>query len=71
MTLKEIYVDVTHKLVEDFFFYATVKKWVTVFNRDRDRTEDDPQSGRPKTSTTEEQVAIHRIVFDDRRPADS
>ena len=55
-------------LAEDFPSYATVKKWDTEYKRGRVSIEDDPRSGRPKTSTTDEQVdTIHRMVLDDRR----
>ena len=48
--------------------YATVNKWAAEFKRDRGNTEDDPWSGRFKTSTTDEQVdAHHRILLDDKR----
>lgn len=68
MTPKEIHEDMVQTLAEDSPSYATVKKWAAEFKRGRVSTEDDPRSGRPKTSTTDEQVAaIHRMVLDDRR----
>ena len=42
-------------------------KWAAVFKPERVSIEDDPRSGRPRTSTTDEQEdAIHCINPDDR-----
>ena len=68
MSPKEIHEDMVQTLGEDSPSYSTIKKWAAEFKRGRDSTEDDPRSGRPKTSTTDEQVhATHRMVLDDRR----
>ena len=73
MTPKEIHDDMVQTLAEDSPSYATVKKWAAEFKQGRVSirvVEDDPRSGRPKSSTTDEQVdAIHRMVLDDRRLA--
>ena len=69
ITPKEIHEDMVRIFAEDSPPYTTVKKWAAKFKSGRDSTEDDPQSGRPKTSTTDEQAdAIHRIVLNDRCP---
>ena len=48
-------------------FYATVKLWTVEFKWGRDSTEDDPQPGCPKISTTDGQVdANHHMFFNDR-----
>ena len=55
-------------LAEDCPFYATVRKYTAEFKWGRDSTKDDPQSGRPKTSTLDKQVdAIHSVVWDNKR----
>ena len=67
MTPKEIHADMVQTLAEASPSYATVKKWAAEFRRGRNSTKDDPRSGRPKTSTSDEQVdAIHRMVSDDK-----
>ena len=41
-----------------------MKKWVEEFKQDKDKTECDPLQGRPKISTTDEQVnTFHRMVL--------
>ena len=68
ITPKEIHEDMVRIFAEDSPPNTTVKRWAAEFKRGRDSSEDDPQSGRPKTSTTDAQVdAIHRLVLDDRR----
>ena len=47
---------------------TTVKFWVTEFKRGRKSSGDDERSGRPKTATTDENIAkVHQMVLDDRR----
>ena len=53
MSPKEIQGNIAQKLAEDSPSFTTVKKWAAEFRLDSDRTEDDPRSGRPKTSTTD------------------
>jgi transposase len=68
MTPKEIHEDMVKTLDDDSPSYSTIKRWAADFKRGRESIEDDPRSGRPKTSTTDDQVeAIHRTVLDDRR----
>ena len=64
---KKIHVYIVQILAEDSPSYAAKeKKRAVEFKRSRDRIEDDHQSGRLKTSTTEKQVHdILRIVFHD------
>ena len=46
----------------------TVYKWYSRFKEGREDTEDDPRSGRPTTSTTDENVEeIRKIVLQNRR----
>ena len=48
--------------------YSTVKKWAAEFKRGRESIEDDAGSGRPKDTTTDENVKIvHNLVMCDRR----
>ena len=54
MTPKQIYEDMVQVLAVDSFSYATVKKGAAEFERGRDSIEDDPLSGRSKTSITVE-----------------
>lgn len=55
-------------LGEDAPSSATVKRWVAEFKRGRESVEDEPRSGRPRTSTTDENVAIvHDMIMEDRR----
>lgn len=68
LTPKEIYDDMTSTLGESAPSYTTVKKWVAEFKRGRETIDDDPRSGRPKTSTTEENVGIVcDLILKDRR----
>ena len=55
-------------LGEDAPSFATVKRWVAEFKRGRESVEDEPRSGRPRTSTTDENVTIiHDMIMEDRR----
>ena len=54
MKPKEIHEDMLQILPEDYPSYTTLKKWAMEFKRTRYMTENDPQSGRLKTSTTDE-----------------
>ncbi|XP_025105736.1 uncharacterized protein LOC112571137 [Pomacea canaliculata] len=63
---KEIHEDMVQTPAEDFPSYVTVNTWAAEFKRDRVSTEDDPRSGQPKTSTTDDQVDVnHRLVLND------
>ena len=65
ITLKEIHEDRVEILTENSSSYATVKKWAAGFKQNRNST-DHLQSGRLKTSTTNEQInTIHYMVFAD------
>ncbi|XP_030003909.1 histone-lysine N-methyltransferase SETMAR-like [Sphaeramia orbicularis] len=68
MTPKEIHEDMVSTLGKECLAYSTVRKWVAEFKQGRTSTEDDPRSGCPKTSSSDEQVdAIHCMVLSDRR----
>lgn len=46
----------------------TLHKWAVQFRKERKTIEDYPKSGRPATSTTEENMnCFHHMVIDDRR----
>ncbi|XP_029155672.1 uncharacterized protein LOC114928587 [Nylanderia fulva] len=48
--------------------FTTVKFWAAEFKRGRKSLGDDERSGRPKTATTDENIAkVHQMVLDDRR----
>ena len=48
--------------------FTAVKFWAAEFKRGRKSLGDDERSGRPKTATTDENVAmVHQMVLDDRR----
>ena len=67
MTPKEIHEDMVKTLDDDSPSYSTIKKWAAEFKRGRESIEDDPRSGHPRTSTTDDQVETnHRTVLDDR-----
>lgn len=51
-------------LADDTPSYAIWKNWAAEFKQGVDSTEDDPWSGRPKTSTTEEQVDVIHLLDD-------
>ena len=68
MTPKEIHEDMVQTLDDDSPSYSTIKKWAAEFKQGRESIEDDPPSGRPTTSTTDDQAeTTHRTVLDDRR----
>jgi hypothetical protein len=65
-TPKEIHKDMVKTLDVDSPSYSTINTWAAHFQRGRESIEDDPPSGRPKTSTTDDQgETIHRTVSDD------
>lgn len=48
--------------------FTTVKFWAAEFKRGRKSLGDDERSGRPKTATTDDNIAkVHQMVLDDRR----
>ncbi|KAK5641804.1 hypothetical protein RI129_010351 [Pyrocoelia pectoralis] len=48
--------------------FTTVKFWTAEFKRGRKSLGDDERSGRPKTATTDDNIAkVHKMVLDDRR----
>ena len=64
----EIHENMVQIVAEDSSSYAIMKKWAVNFKRGWDRINDDPRSGHPKTSITDEPVdAIHRMVLDEKR----
>lgn len=68
MSTKEIFSDIQQTLGNDALPYSTVAYWVAEFKRGRSSCKDDPRSGRPSTSITEENVKkVEKLVLDDRR----
>ncbi|XP_029655230.1 protein GVQW3-like, partial [Octopus sinensis] len=48
--------------------YATVKRWVNVFQRGRERVKDDPRRERPPTATTKDKLDLDLgLIIQDRR----
>ena len=48
--------------------YKMVKKWEAEFKRNRESIKDDPRSGRPSTSTTQENIEkIRDLIIEGRR----
>ncbi|XP_018309051.1 uncharacterized protein [Mycetomoellerius zeteki] len=47
--------------------FATVKRWVAEFKRDRTSLADDERSGQPTTATTDNIEEIHQMIMDNRR----
>ncbi|XP_030750541.1 protein GVQW3-like [Sitophilus oryzae] len=48
--------------------FTTVKFWAAEFKRGRKSLGDDERSGRPKTATTDDNIAkVHQMMLDDRR----
>ena len=48
--------------------FTTVKFWTVEFKRGRKSLGEDERSGRPKTATSDENLAkVHQMVLDDRR----
>lgn len=68
MSTKEIHLDIQQTIGTNAVPYSTVAYWVAEFKRGRANCEDDPRSGRPSTSVTDENVArIEKLVLEDRR----
>ncbi|XP_030745483.1 protein GVQW3-like [Sitophilus oryzae] len=48
--------------------FTTIKFWAAEFKHGRKSLGDDERSGRPKTATTDDNIAkVHQMVLDDRR----
>lgn len=48
--------------------YSTMAQWCAEFKCDRTSVKDDPRSGRPSTSVTQEMIEkVEKIVLNDRR----
>ena len=68
MTPKEIHEDTQATLGVESPSYATVKRWVAEFKHGNMKLDDDPRSGRPCTSTSDEMLEkVQDMVMDDRR----
>ena len=65
---KKMYDDMVNTLGDSAPSYTMVKKWEAEFKRGRQSIEDDPRSGRPSTSSSDEIVQKARdLVNEDRR----
>ena len=65
---REIYGRITRRLGDAAVSEYAVKYWIHQFNFGRRSLEDEPRSGRPSTSTTDENVEIvRRLVEANRR----
>ncbi|XP_076069178.1 protein GVQW3-like [Oratosquilla oratoria] len=68
MSPAEIHQDMVTTFGEDAPSSATVKRWVAEFKRGRRSFAYEPRSGRPRTSTTDENIdLVLDMVMDDRR----
>jgi len=68
LTPKKIHEDMQETLGTSAPSYAMIKKWVAEFKRGRESIEDDPRTGRPATSTSQENVnKICDMIMEDRR----
>jgi len=68
LTPKEIITEITQVLGDNAVSYSTVKKWLAEFKGGRQSTDDEPRSGRPSTSITDDHVnQAEAIVYEDRR----
>lgn len=67
-TTEQIFKDLCETLGESAPPYSTVARWCAEFKRGRTSVKDDPRSGRPSTSVTQEMVdKVEKIVLYDRR----
>jgi len=56
------------KFIKVYPSFSTIKKWAAEFQRGRTSLEVDPREGRPKNSTTPENIEqVHDMILDDRR----
>ena len=64
---RQIQADLNTVLGRDCPSYRTVARWVSSFKDGRESFEDDPRSGRPSTSRTEEHIAaVRQMIIEDR-----
>ena len=64
---RQIQADLNKVLGRDCPSYRTVARWISSFKNGRESFEDDPRSGRPSTSRTEENIAaVRRMIHEDR-----
>lgn len=67
-TTEEVFKELRETLGESAPPYSTVARWCAEFKRGRTMVQDEPRSGRPSTSVTQEMVEkVEKIVLDDRR----
>ena len=67
-TPTEIYSELVSVYATSAPSYSMVKKWAALFKAGRESLEDDPRTGRPRTSTDPDHVAaVEKIVLSDRR----
>lgn len=67
-TAKEIFEEMSTVYEESGPSFATIKRWVRLFQQGRQSLEDDPRSGRPNTAITDENIEnVKKYVLNDRR----
>jgi histone-lysine N-methyltransferase SETMAR len=65
---KEIHARITRRLGDTIISISAVKYWINEFKRGRQSLKDDPRSGRPITTTTDENIdAIRELLRSDPR----
>lgn len=64
----EIYEDMSRTLKKTCPSYATVKNWVSSFERGKTSIQDEPRSGRPISASTQENIEkVHEMILENRR----